>query len=100
LPLGTLPPGAQDSPPGSIGHLFPAVTPSPAAASPARPGFASHQTTAFIVGGRPSGRNVSGFIVLAIAFGAAIAVTAAWLSLGRPGSRPRAALDAWRSGRG
>lgn len=89
LPLGTVPPRVQEGTRGSIGHLFPAVTPSPAAAPSARRGFASRQTTSFIVGGRLAGRNVSGFIVLAVGFGAAIAGTAAWLSLGRLRSRLR-----------
>ena len=102
LPRGTVP-GLSLGSPGSIGHLFPVVTPAPAApgVGRGRPGpsgtggvvdTALTADTGVISGGQ--GR----LIVLAVTVAAGLAAAGAWLTMAGPGRRMVSSL-AGRLGR-
>ena len=88
LPRGTVP-GLSLGSPGSIAHLFPVVTPAPAApgAGRARPGpSGAGDTTLTAATGVISSRQGS-LIVLAISVALGIAVAGAWFTVAGPGRR-------------
>jgi hypothetical protein len=102
LPRGTVP-GLSLGSPGSVAHLFPEVTPAPAApgAGRGRPGpsggggvvhTALTADTGVISGGQ--GR----LIVLAVTVAAGLAAAGAWLTMAGPGRRAVSSL-AGRLGR-
>jgi hypothetical protein len=95
-PLGHVPllPGgahSQQSTSDTLAHLFPAVTPSPAASPPAdgspadgHPGGRDTALTSGVIGGAgPAGSGPGGLFFLALAAAATVAIAAstAWLSL-------------------
>jgi hypothetical protein len=88
LPRGTVP-GLSLGSPGSIAHLFPVVTPAPAApgAGRVRPGpSGAGDTTLTAETGVISSRQGS-LIVLAISVALGIAVAGAWFTVAGPGRR-------------
>jgi hypothetical protein len=96
LPRGTVP-GLSVPGPGSVAHLFPVVTPAPAAPGPGRArlgplGTGGEPATALTAGTGVTGTGQSRLIVLAVTVAAGIAAAGAWLTMAGPARRAVSSL--------
>jgi len=91
LPRGTVP-GLSTPSPGSIAHLFPVVTPAPAApgagrARPGPPGTGGEIGSALAADTGVLGTGPGRLIVLGITIAAGLAAFGTWLTIAGPGRR-------------